>query len=71
MRELRIGGRYRHYKGEEYTVLEVVRHSETLERMVVYRAEYGEKEIWVRPYEMFLEDVEVDGRVVSRFEEIN
>ncbi len=60
-------GRYRHYKGNEYTVLSVARHSETLEELVVYRQEYGDHGLWVRPKSMFLETVEVDGKVVPRF----
>ena len=60
-------GRYRHYKGNEYTVLGVARHSETHEELVVYRQEYGEHGLWVRPKEMFLETVELNGQVVPRF----
>ena len=60
-------GRYRHFKGNEYEVLFVARHSETLEELVVYRALYGEGGLWVRPLDMFLEDVEQDGRVLPRF----
>ena len=60
-------GRYRHYKGNEYTVLGVARHSETLEELVIYRQEYGERGLWVRPAAMFAESVEVEGRVVPRF----
>jgi hypothetical protein len=60
-------GRYRHYKGNEYTVLGVARHSETLEELVVYRQEYGDRSLWVRPKRMFLETVEVGGRPVPRF----
>ena len=67
MRDLVVGGKYRHYKGNEYTVLAVAKHSETLEEMVVYRAEYGEKGVWVRPKDMFLETVEVGGQTVARF----
>ena len=52
-------GRYRHYKGKEYEVLEVARHSETEEEMVVYRTLYGEFGLWVRPLSMFLETVEI------------
>ena len=70
-REIRIGGRYRHFKGKEYLVLYVAKHSETLEEMVVYQALYGEMGIWVRPLQMFLDRKEVDGRAVYRFEEIN
>ena len=60
-------GRYRHYKGNEYIVLGVARHSETDEELVVYRPDYGEQGLWVRPKEMFLETVEVDGKQVPRF----
>ncbi|SFV57591.1 protein of unknown function DUF1653 [hydrothermal vent metagenome] len=60
-------GIYRHYKGNEYEVLMTARHSETEEWMVVYRALYGEYGVWVRPYEMFCETVEVDGQKVERF----
>jgi len=60
-------GRYRHDKGNDYTVLGVARHSETLEELVVYRQEYGERGLWVRPAAMFAESVEVEGRVVPRF----
>jgi hypothetical protein len=60
-------GRYRHYKGNDYEVVAVARHSETLEPLVVYRALYGEGGLWVRPYAMFCEEVIVDGRVVRRF----
>lgn len=61
-------GRYRHYKGNEYIVLGVARHSETDEELVVYRQDYGERGLWVRPMEMFREAVEVDGKRVPRFE---
>jgi hypothetical protein len=61
-------GRHRHYKGKEYTVIGVARHSETVEELVVYRQEYGEHGLWVRPKAMFLEAVEVDGQSVPRFE---
>lgn len=60
-------GRYRHYKGNEYTVLGVARHSETLEELVVYQQEYGERGLWVRPAAMFAETVEMDGQSVPRF----
>ncbi|MCA9014921.1 MAG: DUF1653 domain-containing protein [Planctomycetaceae bacterium] len=61
-------GRYRHYKGNDYLVIEMARHSETEEEMVVYRQDYGERGLWVRPKTMFLETVEVDGRQVPRFQ---
>ena len=60
-------GIYKHYKGNEYEVLMVARHSETEEPMVVYRALYGDYGVWVRPYEMFVEKVEVNGELVDRF----
>lgn len=61
-------GRYRHYKGKEYTVIGVARHSETEEELVVYRQEYGDYGLWVRPRAVFLETVEVDGHTVPRFQ---
>ena len=60
-------GRYRHYKGHDYEVIGVARHSETEESFVVYRALYGERGLWVRPAAMFLDTVTVDGRSVLRF----
>jgi len=60
-------GRYRHYKGPEYRVFAVVRHSETEEPLVFYQALYGERGLWVRPLSMFFESVEVDGERVPRF----
>ncbi len=63
-------GRYRHYKGNEYQVIGIARHSETEEQMVVYRQLYGDRSLWVRPLAMFLEEVLVDGRQVPRFERI-
>ena len=60
-------GRYRHFKGNEYEVLFVATHSETREPMVVYRALYGERGLWVRPASMWNETVERDGRQYRRF----
>ena len=60
-------GVYEHYKGSRYEVLMVARHSETEEEFVVYRQLYGNGGVWVRPLAMFLESVEVGGRVVPRF----
>ena len=65
--ELIRPGRYRHYKGREYRVLAMAKHSETLEDMVVYQALYGENNIWVRPAKMWQETVELQGRSVLRF----
>ena len=60
-------GRYRHYKGNEYIVRGVARHTETEEELVVYRQDYGERGLWVRPSTMFQEMVEVNGEQVPRF----
>ena len=60
-------GRYRHFKGKEYEVLGVARHSETEEELVVYRALYGDFGVWVRPVSMWNETVERDGKTFRRF----
>jgi cyclomaltodextrinase / maltogenic alpha-amylase / neopullulanase len=59
-------GRYRHYKNHEYEVLDVVHHSETLEELVLYKR-IDDGGMWVRPLNMFCEDVEIDGKKVPRF----
>ena len=64
-------GRYRHYKGGEYEVLGAVRHSETLEPLVLYRPLYGSRGDWVRPHAMFFETVVVDGIAQPRFSRVN
>ncbi|MBP6899693.1 MAG: DUF1653 domain-containing protein [Burkholderiaceae bacterium] len=64
-------GRYRHYKGNEYELIGAVRHSETLEPLVLYRPLYGEGALWVRPHAMFFETVLVDGIERPRFEKIS
>lgn len=66
MEEIKLG-RYRHFKGNEYQVLHLATHSETSEPMVVYRALYGERGIWVRPAAMWNEIVERDGKCYRRF----
>ncbi len=63
-------GKYKHFKGNEYEVVGVAKHSETTEEMVVYKALYGEGELWVRPLKMFEEEVEVNGQKVPRFKYI-
>ena len=63
-------GRYRHFKGNEYQVIGLARHSETTDPFVVYRALYGEQGLWVRPAAMFVETVEVGGKRVPRFERV-
>ena len=63
-------GRYRHYKQLDYEVLSVVRHSETLEPLVLYKALYGEQGLWVRPFAMFTEVVVVNGVRRPRFQKL-
>ena len=60
-------GKYQHYKGPFYEVIDVARHSETEEEMVVYRTLYGDFSLWVRPLSMFTEDVLFEGKKVKRF----
>lgn len=60
-------GIYRHYKGNEYEVIGLAKHSETEELMVVYRTLYGDFSLWVRPYQMFTETVIIDGKEIPRF----
>ena len=64
---IKTGGIYEHYKGNRYEVLHIANHSETLEKMVVYRALYGDNEIWVRPASMWEEEVKTDCGTVLRF----
>lgn len=66
-----LPGRYRHFKGNEYEVLGIAHHSETLAPLVVYRALYGAGEVWVRPAEMWNEIVERDGASFPRFSRID
>jgi hypothetical protein len=71
-----VPGQYRHYKDKLYEVIGIAHHSETLEELVVYRAQYdspefGPNALWVRPKEMFFETVIVDGKEVPRFEKID
>ena len=67
MKEIKLG-KYRHYKGNEYEVIGIANHSETLEKMVVYRALYGEGDLWARPACMWNEVVLHNGKQVKRFE---
>lgn len=66
MQEIKLG-KYRHFKGNEYEVLYIAKHSETLEEMVVYRALYGEGGVWVRPKAMWNEVIEREGKTFPRF----
>ena len=68
MREVKIKGIYRHFKGDYYLVEDIAYHSETMEKMVVYRALYDDTKLYVRPYDMFLEEVNRNGKKY-RFEE--
>ncbi len=61
-------GIYEHYKGGRYRVIDTVRHSETEECMVLYQPLYGEQKLWVRPFDMFVETVNVNGTQVPRFQ---
>ena len=68
-------GKYEHYKGKQYEVVGLARHSETLEELVVYKAlynseEFGDNALWARPKKMFFETINVDGKKVSRFKNI-
>ena len=63
-------GRYRHYKGGEYEVIGILRHSETLEALVLYRALYGARGLWVRPAAMFQEEVVIEGLRQPRFQHL-
>ena len=66
MQDIKLG-KYRHFKGNEYEVLHIAKNSENLEDTVVYRALYGDKEVWVRPALMWNETVERDGKTYKRF----
>ena len=69
MNKIKIG-KYEHYKGKQYKVIGIARHSETLEYLIVYKALYGNYDLWVRPLEMFLEEVNIDGKLLPRFKYI-
>lgn len=69
-RNLKIGSRYRHFKGNDYLVLHLAKHSETREDLVIYQALYDEMGIWARPLVDFLGQKEINGILVNRFEEI-
>jgi len=63
-------GRYRHFKGNEYEVVGIAKHSETLEEMIVYRQLYADGGLWVRPADMWQEEIECEGKKFNRFEYI-
>jgi hypothetical protein len=60
-------GKYRHYKGPLYEVIDIAKHSETEEELVVYRTLYGDFSLWVRPLDMFTQEIEYEGNMVKRF----
>jgi hypothetical protein len=60
-------GKYRHYKGQYYEVIDLVCHSETEEWLVLYKPLYGDQALWVRPFDMFVEGVEINGEMIPRF----
>jgi hypothetical protein len=62
---------YRHYKGNLYEIIGEAKHTETEEEMIVYRAQYGDGALWVRPKAMFFETVEIDGVARPRFEKVD
>ncbi|MBE6150260.1 MAG: DUF1653 domain-containing protein [Firmicutes bacterium] len=67
MKELKINGIYKHYKGDYYIVLDVAYHSETLEKMIIYRGLYDDNKLWSRPYDTFFDEVNKNGQKL-RFE---
>ena len=69
-REIKPGKKYKHFKGNEYEVLNIATHSENLEKYIVYRALYGDPGVWVRPYDLFADKIESDGKIFYRFEEV-
>lgn len=67
---IKIGSKYKHFKGNEYLVIHIAKNSETMEDMVVYQALYGDKNIWVRPLSMFWDYVDIEGKLIRRFQKI-
>lgn len=68
--QINLGKKYRHFKGKQYLILHIAKHSETLEDMVLYQALYGEREILVRPLSMFLGKKDIGDKFVNIFEEV-
>ena len=67
MKDVKINGIYKHYKGDYYIVLDIAYHSETLEKMIIYRGLYGDNKLWSRPYDTFFDEVNKNGQKL-RFE---
>ena len=70
MDQIKIG-KYEHYKGNHYEVIGLAKYSDTLEEMVIYKQRYGDGGLWVRPLQMFFEDIEIDGKKVPRFKYVD
>lgn len=70
-RSIKVGSYYEHYKGLRYKILAIARHSETLEELVIYQAQYGEEDVWVRPLAMFLENMTSNEQTFPRFKLIS
>ena len=70
MDQIKIG-KYEHYKGNHYEVIGLAKYSDTLEEMVIYKQRYGDGGLWVRPLQMFFEDIEIDGKKVLRFKYVD
>jgi hypothetical protein len=66
-KSIAVGSLYKHYKGLHYKIIAIARHSETMEELVVYQALYGESNLWVRPLNMFLENIVISGQSQPRF----
>ena len=67
MNGLKTNAIYRHFKGKDYLLLYIARHSETMEQLVVYQALYGERDVWARPLSMWTEKVDYQGEIIERF----
>lgn len=70
MNEAKLSGYYRHYKGNEYEIIGIATHSETMEKLIVYKATDDPSKLWARPYDMFFDLVIVDGEEIPRFAKI-
>lgn len=66
-KQLKSDTQYEHYSGKRYKIINIARHTETLEEVIIYQALYGDLNFWVRPLEMFCGDVEISGQIVQRF----
>ena len=66
--EIKINGIYRHYKGNYYKVLAIGKHSESLDNLVIYQAQYGSNDIWCRPLDMWNDEIDYNGKTCKRFE---